>query len=297
MLDEGSVFNEMKDEEYTITPELAQEIAEKILTLTGFYTIVCDTNGIIIGANKKERIGNPHTGAQLIMAGKCDEYAVTAEMEAANPLTKQGLNLPITISDKRLGTFGIGGQVHIVRPVASFAADLISMRVREGVQKDIVIEIVKEIISEIKRATDALMALSSSSIESAQSTTQVAKIADETSRKVLNTNQILEISKEIAGQINLLGLNASIEAARAGEHGRGFSIVSSKIQRLSTDSSDSAKSINKILSEIQASIKQVSDATRQSANFSNTQAASIQDVLKVMNSLQGLVLELENSFN
>ena len=43
----------------------------------------------------------------------------------------------------------------------------------------------------------------------------------------------------IAGQTNLLSLNASIEAARAGEAGRGFAVVASEIRELS----DSTKNL------------------------------------------------------
>lgn len=42
----------------------------------------------------------------------------------------------------------------------------------------------------------------------------------------------------IAGQTNLLSLNASIEAARAGENGRGFAVVAEEIRTLSDSTKD-----------------------------------------------------------
>lgn len=42
----------------------------------------------------------------------------------------------------------------------------------------------------------------------------------------------------IAGQTNLLSLNASIEAARAGEQGRGFAVVAEEIRNLSDSTKD-----------------------------------------------------------
>ncbi|MCR5788946.1 MAG: methyl-accepting chemotaxis protein [Lachnospiraceae bacterium] len=57
----------------------------------------------------------------------------------------------------------------------------------------------------------------------------------------------------IAGQVNLLSLNASIEAARAGDAGRGFAVVATEIGNL-------AGSTSETVSRIQETIRQVQDA-------------------------------------
>lgn len=71
-------------------------------------------------------------------------------------------------------------------------------------------------------------------------------------QQVIATNEAAEKIKiainaitEIAEQTNLLSLNASIEAARAGEQGKGFAVVASEIQKLATESAESAELISR----------------------------------------------------
>lgn len=70
-------------------------------------------------------------------------------------------------------------------------------------------------------------------------------------RKTKEITMIVEIIKEIAGQTNLLSLNAAIEAARAGEQGKGFAVVASEVRKLSAEVSSSVLSISNIVDEIQ----------------------------------------------
>ncbi len=62
----------------------------------------------------------------------------------------------------------------------------------------------------------------------------------------------------IAGQTNLLSLNASIEAARAGDKGRGFAVVASEIRKLSDDTktliTENTEKADEIVPRIQESI-------------------------------------------
>jgi methyl-accepting chemotaxis protein len=76
-------------------------------------------------------------------------------------------------------------------------------------------------------------------------------------------DDIISSVSEIATQSNLLALNASIEAARAGTHGRGFAVVADEVRSLSQQSTQAAKQVRAILSEVQAAMKETIRATEE----------------------------------
>lgn len=156
-----------------------------------------------------------------------------------------------TVSQKALNASSLGGEMASAAQTGSIAA-------QNAINK----------INEIKRVT-------------ADTSNAVISLGEKSSQ----IGQIVDVITDIAGQTNLLALNAAIEAARAGEAGRGFAVVADEVRKLAEQSQEAAKQITQIITEIQSQTGQAIEAMETGANRVNEGVEVVESAGNVLNSI------------
>ena len=157
-----------------------------------------------------------------------------------------------------------------------------------------------------QKLADTTSTLASTSEEISAQTQEISALsrtmsaaAGESQGRLQDTDQVVGLIKAIAGQTNMLGLNAAIEAARVGEQGRGFGVVADEIRKLATSTSDSIKKIESTLQTIREDSRKNYEQTRridevmpQVAQAITQVAGAVQEVNEMARSLNEMAENL-----
>jgi methyl-accepting chemotaxis protein len=113
-----------------------------------------------------------------------------------------------------------------------------------------------EISSEVKMQAQKGDQLLESSLVSAQQLAERMDSAKSTVNDLAESSNkisdVISVIQSIAEQTNLLALNAAIEAARAGEQGRGFAVVADEVRTLASRTQDSLSQIETMIQDLQS---------------------------------------------
>ncbi|MBP9996422.1 MAG: 4Fe-4S binding protein [Lachnospiraceae bacterium] len=132
----------------------------------------------------------------------------------------------------------------------------------------------------------------------------MAKINDAINELTQNNVEVVNI----ASQTNLLALNASIEAARAGEAGKGFAVVADEINKLATNSKETAskssetqdiinKLVSKLLEDSDILLKTVSTVNTRTENLASVADKIELSTERIRESADSIKINLENLVN
>lgn len=146
-------------------------------------------------------------------------------------------------------------------------------------------------------ASDNFVRLMKAMHDTQAAITDITEKVNNVNLAVNNVNEAVTAINSIASQTNLLSLNASIEAARAGEAGRGFAVVAEEIQKLSTESEQSADSIHEIMATLGKDTSVAIETLDRLNHTVDGQMKQGQETSKSMESLTGSISETRSMFS
>lgn len=199
---------------------------------------------------------------------KSSAEGTTQIAEAVNELATTAQSMAETVQDANTSVIEMGDAIDsIAHKAKSSAEDANDMK------------------NTNKNASEVMDKVIVSNQKSVEAIQNIGAITKATAQAVQEIQVAADAITAIAGQTNLLSLNASIEAARAGEAGKGFAVVAGNIKNLAEESSNSAAEIGGYVEDIVAKVNKCVEASKEAEELMNQQNELVNIASESMQSL------------
>jgi methyl-accepting chemotaxis protein len=168
----------------------------------------------------------------------------------------------------------VGTMIHDIGSLASRVAASSEQMTASSQQTGLAIDEIAKTSVSVAEGAERQVGLVTDARHATQEAASTAASAREIAQRGVSLTA--EISN-IAGQTNLLALNAAIEAARAGEQGRGFAVVADEVRKLAESASKTAQQTRDAFHGLASTVDAVSSCVDRVVELTDQVAAVAED--------------------
>jgi len=197
---------------------------------------------------------------------------------------------------------GAEKQVHVINETSAVVEQMSAGIEQVGKNTDLVAGKSAQAAAKAKEGDKSVETAVKQMTNIEQTVNNSAQVVTKLGERSKEIGQIVDTISGIAGQTNLLALNAAIEAARAGEQGRGFAVVADEVRKLAEQSHDAAKKIATLINEIQGdtdkAVVAMSEGTREvkiGTEVVNTAGRAFREIVVLTTEVSNQVQEISTA--
>ena len=303
-LEQGIKRLETGDLTRLLSEDGRDEITDVSRTINGFLQLFCRTIGQVQQLSEQTSAQK----SEVDTASESSVHAVQNMLKRVDELNQKYKQMIQSLGNSENATAAINEHLDSFAEHIENQSSAVNQSTASVEEMNASIENVVEIAKKRKASSAQMVEITESGGEKIRRNNV---LIEQNAQDTKEVGEVIALINNIAGQTNLLAMNAAIEAAHAGDAGRGFAVVADEIRKLAESTNANAKKIKNTMNgmaervkevyegslELQDNFEQILKETRSSDDALSEISSSIQEIALGSNEIMNAMNSLNTATN